>query len=135
MLCSGHRVLEFIFNVCLSFLGRLVSFGEIRRIIRRSKLNYQTGFHSVIIGPYSYSVSLREISMSGVLCCVQGIEFWSSVCDEEMDLLIEAQEATEQGRAPESVSRHYAKGALAFIVPILLETLTKQVASYSNAFS
>ena len=57
---------------------------------------------------------------------LQGIEFWSNVCDEEVDLQIEAAEAAEMGRPPEHVSRFYAKGALQFIVPILLQTLTKQ---------
>ena len=36
---------------------------------------------------------------------LQGIEFWSNVCDEEVDLQIEASEATEAGRPPEHVSR------------------------------
>ena len=43
---------------------------------------------------------------------LQGIEFWSNVCDEEVDLQIEAGEAAEMGRPPEHVSRFYAKGAL-----------------------
>lgn len=43
---------------------------------------------------------------------LQGIEFWSNVCDEEVDLAIEASEAAEQGRPPERTSRFYAKGAL-----------------------
>ena len=43
---------------------------------------------------------------------LQGIEFWSNVCDEEVDLQIEASEAAEMGRPPEHVSRFYAKGAL-----------------------
>ncbi|KTG06705.1 hypothetical protein cypCar_00023326 [Cyprinus carpio] len=55
-----------------------------------------------------------------------GIEFWSNVCDEEMDLAIEATEASEQGRPPEHTSKFYAKGALQYLVPILTQTLTKQ---------
>ena len=55
-----------------------------------------------------------------------GIEFWSNVCDEEVDLSIEAEEAQDMNRPPEHVSRFYAKGALQFIVPILMQTLTKQ---------
>ena len=58
---------------------------------------------------------------------LQGIEFWSTVCDEETDLAIEAAEAEEQGRPPEQVSRFYVKGALSFLIDVLLQTLTKQV--------
>ena len=39
---------------------------------------------------------------------------------------MEASEAQEIGKPPEHVSRFYAKGALQFIVPILMQTLTKQ---------
>ena len=45
---------------------------------------------------------------------LQGIEFWSNVCDEEM------------GRPPEHTSKFYAKGALQYLVPVLMQTLTKQ---------
>ena len=58
---------------------------------------------------------------------LQGIEFWSSVCDEEVDLEIEAQEAADLGRPPEQTSRFYAKGALQYLVPILTQILAKQV--------
>lgn len=58
---------------------------------------------------------------------LQGIEFWSNVSDEEMDLSIEATEATEAGRVPTRTSRFYAKGALQFLVPVLVQKLTKQV--------
>lgn len=57
---------------------------------------------------------------------MQGIEFWSNVCDEEVDLSIEALEAQEQGQPPQRTSRFYAKGALQYLVPILMQTLTKQ---------
>ncbi len=58
---------------------------------------------------------------------LQGIEFWSTVCDEEMDLAIDAVEAAETGQPPEQTSRFYVKGAMMHLVPIMLMTLTKQV--------
>ena len=57
---------------------------------------------------------------------LQGIEFWSTVCDEEVDLAIEASEAAEMGRPPQRTSRFYAKGALQYLVPVIIQTLTKQ---------
>lgn len=60
---------------------------------------------------------------------LQGIEFWSTVCDEEADLAIEAVEAAESGHPPDQTSRFYVKGAMQYLVPILLETLTKQVSA------
>ena len=57
---------------------------------------------------------------------LQGVEFWSTVCDCETELAIEAQEAAEQGRPPTHTSRYYARGALPYLVPVLTELLTKQ---------
>lgn len=57
---------------------------------------------------------------------LQGIEFWSNVSDEEVDLAIEDTEAAEAGRPPQRTSRHYAKGALQYLVPVLMTKLTKQ---------
>ena len=36
-------------------------------------------------------------------------------------------QSEEQGRPPEQISRFYVKGAMQFLVPIMLLTLTKQV--------
>lgn len=57
---------------------------------------------------------------------LQGIEFWSSVCEEEYELQTELAEAMEEGRTPASTSRHYARGALQYLVPILLQRLCEQ---------
>lgn len=57
---------------------------------------------------------------------LQAVEFWSTVCEEEVDLAIEAQEAQEYGETPETESRYFAKIALPEIVPVLLLLLTKQ---------
>ncbi|KAG6861797.1 hypothetical protein C0995_011677 [Termitomyces sp. Mi166 len=57
---------------------------------------------------------------------LQAVEFWSTVCEEEVDLALEAQEAQDYGETPETESRHFAKIALPEIVPVLLHLLTKQ---------
>ena len=57
---------------------------------------------------------------------LQGIEFWSNVCEEELVLSCQEQEARDEGRAPNVVSRYYAKGALQHILPLLLTTLARQ---------
>lgn len=41
-------------------------------------------------------------------------------------------QAAEQGRPPEHTSKFYAKGALQYLVPILTQTLTKQVSYLTN---
>ncbi|KAF5352963.1 hypothetical protein D9758_007879 [Tetrapyrgos nigripes] len=57
---------------------------------------------------------------------LQAVEFWSTVCEEETELAIEAQEAQDYGEMPERESRYFAKIALPEIVPVLLLLLTKQ---------
>lgn len=47
-----------------------------------------------------------------------------SVC---LFFLNKLSKASEQGRPPEHTSKFYAKGALQYLVPILTQTLTKQV--------
>ncbi|EJD04944.1 ARM repeat-containing protein [Fomitiporia mediterranea MF3/22] len=57
---------------------------------------------------------------------LQAVEFWSTVCEEEIELAIEAAEAAEYGEPPETESKNFAKIALPEIVPVLLGLLTHQ---------
>lgn len=57
---------------------------------------------------------------------LQGIEFWSNVCDEEIELAMELTDAEESGVPPERTSKFYARGALQYLVPKLTNTLCKQ---------
>lgn len=57
---------------------------------------------------------------------LQGIEFWSNVCDEEISLAMEDNEE-DFGQPSSSMSRSYAKGALQYLVSILMQKLTQQV--------
>ena len=88
-------------------------------------LYYQ--YMETYMGQALFAITLDAMKADVDEVALQGIEFWSNVCDEEVDLQIEASEATEAGRPPEQVSRFYAKGALQFLVPELMVRLTKQV--------
>lgn len=73
-----------------------------------------------------FPITLEAMKSDNDQIALQGIEFWSNVSDEEIDLSIENQEATEAGRTPMRVSKHYARGALQYLAPVLMEKLTKQ---------
>jgi len=62
---------------------------------------------------------------------LQAVEFWSTVCDEELELQEEANEAFEVGEQPERVSFDFAKTAAPEILPVLLWMLTQQVSTKS----
>jgi len=60
---------------------------------------------------------------------LQGLEFWSTLAEEEADRMEEHEEAAENGEAvpPErAVLKHYVRGVLQFLVPLITETLAKQ---------
>ncbi|MFH4979402.1 hypothetical protein AB6A40_006111 [Gnathostoma spinigerum] len=93
-------------------------------LVRIMSLYYQ--FMEHYMSHALFSITLNAMKTETDEVALQGIEFWSNVCEEEIALSIEAEEAQEQGRTPENVSRHYAKGALPHLIPILTETLAKQ---------
>lgn len=57
---------------------------------------------------------------------LQAVEFWSTVCDEEIELALEAEEAQEFGEEPENFGYNFARIALPEILPVLLELLKQQ---------
>ena len=56
----------------------------------------------------------------------QAVEFWTTICDEELDLQEEAQEAREENKEPERKSHNFVAQGLAHLVPLLLEAMCKQ---------
>ncbi|KAL3122426.1 hypothetical protein niasHT_001461 [Heterodera trifolii] len=78
------------------------------------------------MGRALFQITLQAMKDAEDDVALQGIEFWSNVCDEELNLAAEVEEAEEQGTTPEHVSRHYALGALQYILPTLTEKLAKQ---------
>ncbi|XP_076054575.1 importin subunit beta Fs(2)Ket isoform X2 [Oratosquilla oratoria] len=93
-------------------------------LVKIMSLYYQYMEH--YMGAALFAITLEAMKSDIDEVALQGIEFWSNVCDEEVDLAIEASEAAELGRPPERTSRFYAKGALQYLVPVLMVTLSKQ---------
>jgi len=93
-------------------------------LVKIMSLYYQ--FMEYYMGPALFAITMEAMKSDIDEVALQGIEFWSNVCDEEMDLAIEASEAQEQGRPPERTSKFYAKGALQYLIPILTQALTRQ---------
>lgn len=101
-----------------------VKVAALQCLVKIMSLYYQHMEH--YMGPALFAITMDAMKSDIDEVALQGIEFWSNVCDEEVDLSIEASEASERGRPPARTSRFYAKGALQYLVPILMHTLTKQ---------
>lgn len=101
-----------------------VKVAALQCLVKIMSLYYQ--YMEPYMGQALFPITLEAMKSENDAVALQGIEFWSNVSDEEVDLAIEDSEATDAGKTPVRVSRHYAKGALQYIVPILLQKLTKQ---------
>jgi len=101
-----------------------VKVAALQCLVKIMSLYYQ--YMESYMGPALFAITLEAMKSDEDEVALQGIEFWSNVCDEEINLEIEAKEADEMGRPPERVSRFYSKGALTYIVPILMQSLAKQ---------
>nr|CAA05691.2 importin beta [Drosophila melanogaster] len=101
-----------------------ISVAALQCLVKIMTLYYQ--YMEPYMAQALFPITLAAMKSDNDAVALQGIEFWSNVCDEEIDLAIESQEATDQGRAPQRVSKHYARGALQFLTPVLVEKLTKQ---------
>merc|ERR1719447_1991801 len=96
----------------------------LQNLVKIMSLYYS--YMETYMGPALFAISLEAMKSDIDEVQLQGIEFWSNVCDEEVDLAIEAADAQEQGRPPERTSRFYAKGALQHLMPCILSILCKQ---------
>lgn len=69
---------------------------------------------------------MEAIKKDEEIVAQQAVEFWSTLCDEEMYLQEEAEEAAEQKIQPSRQSQNFIRGAMKYLVPLLTETLTRQ---------
>lgn len=69
----------------------LVKVAACQCLVKIMSLYYH--FMEAYMGPALFAITLESMKSPDDEVALQGIEFWSSVCDEEVDLQIEAQEA------------------------------------------
>ncbi|XP_013133673.1 PREDICTED: importin subunit beta-1 isoform X1 [Papilio polytes] len=101
-----------------------ISVAALQCLVKILSLYYQ--FMELYMGQALFPITLEAMKSDVDEIALQGIEFWSNVSDEEIDLAIEEAEAAEAGRPPVRTSRFYARGALQYLAPILMQKLTKQ---------
>lgn len=101
-----------------------VKVAALQCLVKIMSLYYQ--YMEPYMAPALFPITLEAMKSDIDEVALQGIEFWSNVSEEEVDLSMEEGEASDGGRPPVKVSRHYAKGALQYLVPVLMKKLTKQ---------
>jgi len=76
-----------------------------------------------------FQLSFQTIRNDTEKVALQAIEFWSTLCEEEMDLIEDSRqlgEATGTAEPPSRACANYVQAATDHLVPLLTETLLKQ---------
>mmetsp|Transcript_47014 Transcript_47014/g.56853 ORF Transcript_47014/g.56853 Transcript_47014/m.56853 type:complete len:869 (-) Transcript_47014:375-2981(-) len=73
-----------------------------------------------------FQLTFATIKNDEEVVALQAMEFWSTLCEEEMEILDEILDATERGIPPERECVGYVRAALDHLIPLLSETLTRQ---------
>jgi len=73
-----------------------------------------------------FNITLEAIRKDEDSVALQAIEYWSTICDVEIDILMEIDECASLKMQPTRQCQNFIKGAMKFLVPVLEEALTKQ---------
>ena len=73
-----------------------------------------------------FALTINGMRSSESRVSLQAIEFWSTVCDIEIDINMEYEECKDYGETPTRNNFYFARSALTEIVPVLLWLLTQQ---------
>ncbi|KAI9276538.1 armadillo-type protein [Sporodiniella umbellata] len=79
-----------------------------------------------------FGLTISGMNSNDERVALQAIEFWSTVCDEEISVKLDIIEAQEAGKQPTRRLYHFAELALADVLPNLLFLLTKQGEDYDE---
>ncbi|KAG0057156.1 karyopherin beta [Gryganskiella cystojenkinii] len=73
-----------------------------------------------------YGITVQGMKHENERVALQAVEFWSTVCEEEIDIEMLRADAMEAGEQPNDVNYHFAKLALSETLPVLLQLMAKQ---------
>jgi len=73
-----------------------------------------------------FQISFATIKNDEEIVALQAMEFWSTLCEEEMEIMDEVLDAQERNVAPERECVRYVHAALEHLIPLLVEILTRQ---------
>jgi importin subunit beta-1 len=117
-----NYIMQTVCEACIS-TSQKVRFAAYECIVKIAGLYYAK------LAPYMqaiFQLTFEEIKCGPDAVAQQAVEFWSTICDEEIALHEEMEEASNTGESPDQVSQDFVKGAMPYLVPLLLQTLTKQ---------
>jgi len=69
-----------------------------------------------------FQITLETIKSGPKEASLQAIEFWSTICEQETNFKLDA----EEGDYEDTHSKHYVRGSLAFLVPLLMQGLPRR---------
>jgi importin subunit beta-1 len=71
-------------------------------------------------------LTVNAMSSSESSISLQGIEFWSTICDVELELLKDLEDCVESGQQFEQALHYFARDSAATVIPILLTRMASQ---------
>lgn len=101
-----------------------VAVGALECLVRAAQVLYS------YMRPYMHQ-GLGELTVNAMgskedAIILQGIEFWSTICDVELELLRDQEECVELGRVFEQPIHYFARDSAAIVIPLLLTRMTAQ---------
>ncbi len=78
--------------------------------------------NTVLMSSLYHQLTIMGMKHENEKVALQAVEFWSTVCDVELDLAADE----EYEEAGDSTSQHFALAAVSELVPVLLFLLTKR---------
>ncbi|KAF9115410.1 karyopherin beta [Mortierella sp. AM989] len=102
----------------------LVQIASFECLVRIMQLYYE--FMPFYMQKALFGLTVQGMKHENERVALQAVEFWSTVCEEEIDLEGARLEAYQNGTEPDVPNYNFAKAALPETLPVLLQLMAKQ---------